>query len=1320
MNWPALRSRLRWCWRQLLTLALLALVLAAVVVGVGRQLVPAVGDYRADVEARLSAEMGLPVRLEVLQGKWEGLGPRFLLRGLQLRDPAQPAQTLLRIPEIELRPSLWQSLRYWEPRVDVRLRGLDIHLDQQPDGRLQIRELAAIARSDPHAAEQALRFALRQPALALTESRLGLALQNHPVLILTGLNLVNRNAGQQHQLAGQFQVPGSAEAVGLQLELLGDPLRWQQSRLTVHLHLPVLRLDTWLPPAEAEHMQLTSLNGGGDYWLHFQQGRLQALQAWVDWRDMEFTAAQSRHHLQNLTGLVSWSQSTAGWQLAASQLQGRIDDQPWPVSALALRREGERMTWAAAQVNVAAARQLLRSFALSPALAGWLQEASPEGELLALRADLRRGSGGHWQPQRIDVQARNLNARATMAYPGAKGLSAWVRWTPGQAWLGLTTKTAELDLHQFLREPVAIHALQGNLRWQADARYWRINSDHLQLSNADAKGTALLSVEVPRADPAAARLSLLGTLQQARAASAWRYVPWTVAGDETLGWLRRSILGGTVSRADILYEGPVHKREDLGPPRLFMQFALEGGRLDYAPGWPELRQLNASITVDDKRLEMQGAQARLLDASRGHKLQALVPDLHQPVLMVAGDVSSNGSDLMRLFRESPLRSHIPGLTDALDMQGEVNGNLSLRLPLAKGSTEKMSLAVAARLQDNRLQLKQADLLVSALSGDIGYSTSTGLTAPALQAHLLEAPVTARMTSQVRRGEFEAVEVSVSGRASVPALRRWLGSPLLDVISGSAPYLANIHIAGADARSRAEGTMARIRLQLDSSLAGLRVDMPAPLGKAANESRPLRYQSTLGAGEQLARLQYGRRLAAGLVWQDGNLDRALLRLEGSEAAWPEQRGIEIEGRMTQLDLRAWSPWLQRFRRPPTSGSVALKGKMPLPTLTRLELDAAEVVAEGLRLQNAHIGLNRDGPAWRLRLASDELEGRLLWPDNPTAEAQVSFSRLHWPLPGNAGNAGNTVTVSPVAGLGTRPLLVAGAGLRLAAWPGLGPLGLKARLLPSPYGLRIEDITLDSQVLNFQGRLDWQWRGGISTRLRGHASSEDVAGLLKAMDYAPSLVSPKASAEIDLAWHGPPDKPVPAALEGELALIVEQGRLLNVSNSTSASRVFGWFDLDNIRRRFKGDFSDVLRRGLSFDKASLAGPVQAGVMMPAAFLVDGPTLKATGQGRLDLGKKQMDQDFTVVVPVSSAVPIAAVVVAGPLLGGVVAAAQMAFQKQINKVTQLRYHVSGDWANPRVERLNMKILDFSGNSRGPAAPGGSTPLPGSIPVTNQGARP
>ncbi len=1291
MNWTSLRLRALWCWHQLLTLALIVLVLVAVLVGVGRQFLPTLDQYRPRVEAELSVRMGLPVRLAGLEGAWEGFGLRLQLHDLQLRDPAAPETVLLRIPEVDLRPALWQSLRHFEPRVDVRLSGLDVHLDQLDDGSVKLRELAGLAGTNPEAAEQALRFALRQPALAVSDSRVGLALKGKPVLALSDIDLVNINDGDRHQLAGQLRVTGNPEPLGLQLDLNGDPLHWQQSDLRVWLHLPVVALQAWLPVADAHAYGLRELTGGGDYWLHFRKGQLATVQGRLDWRDVVLEGSHGRHHLQNLAGELAWSLEAEGWQLAASGLTGTLDNTPWPVPQLALRSRQDQLDLALARADVGAAARLLAGLPLPGKLNDWLGAAAPAGRLPMLRARLQHDAQGNWQMQWLDARVAALTLKATATLPGVQGLAGWLRWTPDGSWLGLETGEAGLELPQLFRERIAVQELSGHLRLRQDKALWQLDSDQLQLRNPDARGSAVFSLAVPAHDPGAARLSLLAGIQEARAASTWRYVPWPVAGDSTLAWLRSAIVAGQVSQGDFLYEGPVSSRPDLGPHRMLMRFALRGGRLDYDSHWPGLRQLDAEITLDGNSLSVTGESLQLLDASTGRRVLATIPDLNKPVLGISADFRSTGGDLMRLFRESALKEYSSGLGDALDMDGPLQGRLSLSLPLTGGNPE---VDVSAQLAGNRLRVRPADLEASALEGTLTFSSRAGLEAKALKARLLEAPVSISLSSQLRRGALAAVNVNVNGQAAVPALRRWLGSNLLDVASGRLPYQVRVTVP-TDASP--------LRLQLNSSLAGLRLDLPPPFGKTAAETVPLYYQAALGKGEQLARLQYGQQLAAGLVWEGARLDRALLRLSGTAPAWPQHAGIEVEGSLPRLDVADWAPWVQRFSRSGSATTAAARGEAPLPALSRINIKVGELIAEGMRLPDAQLNLQRQQDAWQLGLSTEPLMARLLVPDAPAAALRLDVTRLQWPLPPDpaaAPAAANPSLPASVPGLGSRPVLIHAEGLRLGSLPGLGLLGVNARLLPSPYGLRVEDIAIDSSVLDFQGRLDWQWRGGMSTRLRGTATSSNVGGLLSALGYAPSLVSPKARADIDLAWLGSPEKPVLSALEGSLAVSLEQGRLLTVSNAASASRVFGWFDVDNIKRRFKGDFSDVMRRGLSFDKVSLSGPIRAGVMTQTDFRVEGPTLKAQGHGQLDLARQQMDQQFTVTVPVSSAVPVAAVVVAGPLIGGAVAAAQLAFESQLDKVTQLRYHISGSWADPKVERITMKILQ--GKASSPASAG------------------
>lgn len=1272
MNWQAFRLYALWCWHQLLTLGLALLVVVAVMVGISRELLPLADDYRPRLEQALSQRLGLPVTLQRLEGQADGLQLFLRLVNLDLHDPARPATVLLRVPEVELRPAVWQSLLHRELRVDVRLHGLDLHLDQQPDGRFQLRELASLARSDAASAERTLGYVLRQPVLALAGSRVAITLNDLPGITLTGIDLVNRNDGESHRLAGRLRLPGVAEEIALQLRLDGDPLRWRQGRAQAWLRLPVVSLDGWLPALAGVGtpygLALERLRGGGEYWLDLNRGRLLSVRADVDWRDVAFRRDGQPRQLQNLRGELAWSRSDGGWQLAGANLQGRIDGQPWPLPGLALRGGPDGFTVAARNTSVSGALRLLAWAPLPPALAEWLREAAPAGNVDGLRADLVARAEGGWALRRLDVEATGLGARSVGTRPGLQGLGGWLRWTPERAWAGLGLRQGSLQLPSFQPDPLPVFRLEGRLRLAREGEGWRLDTGRLQGANADLGASGVLSLVLPPA-PAQPRISLAAQVQQARAGSAWRYVPVAAAGEGTVAWLREHLVAGVIPRAELYLEGPLHADPERDPRHFLLRADLRQASLDYAPGWPGLRELDAEVILAGSSLVVQGGRARLLDGSRGEGLAASIPDFHEPVLTVSGNLASTGADVTRLFRDSPLARQLPGLTDVLALEGPVNGRLVLSLPLHGGEPE---VDVWARLADNRLFLKPARLTATQLAGELRYSTREGLSSPRLEGQLLEAPVRADILTE--GGARPTLVVNVDGTAGVPALRRWLGSSLLDFAAGAAPYRARISVpAGGNPQ-----------LQLDSSLAGLGLALPAPLGKSPAEAVPLRYQVGFGGAEQYGRLQYGQRLSGGLVWAGSRLDRALLRLGGAGVAWPQQPGLEVEGRLARLDLAEWRPVLARQARRTRPVTVAARGDDAMPELTRLSLDVQELLAEGRRLRHARLDLRRQGSAWQLGVDSDEVAASARLPDAAGSEIGVTFSRLQWPLPA-AGKAVASAGLNPVAGLGSRPVSVSGAGLRLLAWPGLGALNVKARLLPLPAGLRVEGIALGSPLLDFRGQLDWQWRGGDSSRLQGSASTSSAAALLTALGVKPPLAGHGAAAELDLSWPAAPDRASPELLDGRVRIALESGRLLNVSTGTSASRVFGWLSLENLQRRFKGDFADVTRRGLAFDSLTLEGTLAGGVMLPATVRMQGPTLQADGEGRLDLGRRKVDQHYTVTVPVTSAVPIAAVMMAGPVVGGAVAAAQMAFDKQIDKATQLHYHVSGDWTDPRVERLS-----------------------------------
>jgi len=135
--------------------ALLA-VLVALYVSLGRELVPLVAEYRADLESKAEQALGLPVHVGALEGRWSGLAPVLRVHDLQLGEGA----SALRLDDVKLVPDLWASLTSREVRLaHIQLAGLQLILREDEQGGWALEGLPRKddAPLDPEALLQRLR-----------------------------------------------------------------------------------------------------------------------------------------------------------------------------------------------------------------------------------------------------------------------------------------------------------------------------------------------------------------------------------------------------------------------------------------------------------------------------------------------------------------------------------------------------------------------------------------------------------------------------------------------------------------------------------------------------------------------------------------------------------------------------------------------------------------------------------------------------------------------------------------------------------------------------------------------------------------------------------------------------------------------------------------------------------------------------------------------------------------------------------------------------------------------------------------------------------
>lgn len=1185
----------------------------ALIVGLGRELMPLVADQKPLIEQFLSQKSGLVIRLGDVSGNWRALSPELDASNVQIFASEHADKPLLTIPSVSTEPDWWATLRDLSPRLRTRINGLALTLAPKPEGGVEVLELSGLGQHNPEQAAKALRWLLAQPSLVLQDNQLRWQTPGRLAQVLHDVRIQQYHHGD-YRLDVSFRLAASAPWQRALFIVNGDPLQWQKTPWQGYFQLQdLVAWQPWLsllPDSWGTELKQGSVR----IWLRSPAGLPTEATALLEHTALSLVVpGRGPYDVTRLNGLVSMHRTDTGWYLGADDLQGELNGIILPLRRLAVNYADNRIEVAAARISLTQARALLLHEKLLPkADQDLLETTQPSGFLPRAGLVLTpAASKTGWQLQSANAEFKALTLLKTEHTPGVKGLAGWVEGSADGGLLYLDTRHAEVDLHNFFREVTPVTLLRGGVRWMHHDGAWHIDTDVLQLQNADADVNAQLALHIPDGHAHDAQLELLASLKQGNVVNAYRYVPWPDAGDETLAWLKRALVAGKVDQGSFLYSGPI---ADAGHGRFDMQLHVSGASLDYVPGWPALHQLDGTVSILGTTLDVVATHARVMNAEASN-IHARIPDLGHAVLQVDTDLATDLSDLDKLLAEAPIKSKTALVAADLDLKGPVRAHLGLSVPLA-ASRSGVGVTVEALLDRAQIGLPGQGLEFTRVTGPVHFDLDQGLDASALDGQFWGRPAQIVLSGEHRGKRWWQQKVAVDVQADTQAMQRWLNTDLSRYVRGVSPVRVGLTIPMA-----APGPLS---LRINSDLKGMRVTLPMPFGKAAADVLPLQYRGSIGAGDQLASLQVGDDVRAGMTWRDNHLLRALVRVGLPGLAWSDQPGIAIEARTPSVNVNEWKGFLTQL---PSAGNGPAS---TMPTLRRLTLDTDQLQVGNYRFGTTHAVIARQGTAWDVSLR----------------------------------------------------------GLQSASLPGWPVTDVHATVNADNDLVELSPLVVKQPNAGFVGSMNWHAGSRGTTTIKGQVDALDLGHILEQFGQSPFITSQSLQAKGELRWTGNPDDFALALVNGTVDAKIVQGRLKDVSGVNLVTRLFGLVNASNILRRLRFDFSDVTKKGLNFDQITLQGTLNAGVIKPSDFDLEGPSMNIHGRGWVNLNTQELDQQLRVAIPVSSAIPVLGFL-AGPIVGGALVAADLLLDKQLAKITSVRYRVSGSWDNLKVDDEALESL-------------------------------
>ena len=342
-------------------------------------------------------------------------------------------------------------------------------------------------------------------------------------------------------------------------------------------------------------------------------------------------------------------------------------------------------------------------------------------------------------------------------------------------------------------------------------------------------------------------LELRGKLADGRAASVARYLPLGLP-QAARDYVQHAILGGTVANATFdvkgdLWDFPFHD------PKVARDgvFRITGHARDvafaYVPGhvdgqdppessWPTITQAEGDLVFDRAGMSIRQAQGRIFGVElRG--VDATVRDFMQErVLQIDGQARGPLADMLRYVNGSPAGERLDGALTQASASGNAELRLALRLPLSQldQSTIKGSLQLAG----NDVRLRGDAPLLAQSRGRVDF-THKGVQVVGAAARALGGEVAFEGGTQ----PDGSLRFAGQGTATADGLRRAaeLGSlaKLASAMQGQTAYRLQLGIVKGQTEA-----------SLTSNLAGMALNLPAPLAKTAEASLPLRVQTSLQA------------------------------------------------------------------------------------------------------------------------------------------------------------------------------------------------------------------------------------------------------------------------------------------------------------------------------------------------------------------------------------------------------------------------------------------------------------------------------------------
>lgn len=1254
------------CWMPLA----IFMICIAILFSVFRALTPWAKQYKGDVEKHLSALMGQPVVISSMETSWYWFQPVLKLNQVVFSDQKD---RVLKLNKLLVGIDLFSSIWHWHIQPGILFVD-DVYLTiRQTNDHWDIDGLRGSNQPvtlNPDAYLPVISWLLTQEKIIVKNVNAVVHLKDGSLLPFTALNLTAVNHNGHYRLRGAAKL---AQTVPTDLLILADmkinpyaPNKISgQIYVSVH-HFLLTQWQRFFPPM-AYHID----NGKGDFevWIDLAKGHLSNLQSKLKFNNLAWrSSAHSKSKMiQTLAANLAWVPSTDGWQLSGDHIDLRVRGITWPENAMLVHYDQAKQSYRLF-VNKILIRPLLLSGIDWPKEMQPLLALKPRGQLINTQIGITSGTIDH-----VLTRFEELSFQSQQGYPAVTHLSGVLSWYPMGGQLALDGEQT-IIAPQGLK-PITFNLVNAAFEWKMLDSGLHLDIHRLMLSHPDllfkASGVmdGLLS-------PTPSHIQMKADFLAHHATEWLAYLPSKGIKVKLDHWLKEDIKRIETANGQFLLDGNwADFPFDNAPGDFSIATHLSGVDLFFNKAWPLTKGIEAYLRINKRTLEADIVQA-LIKGVPVKQVNLRIDDLglDKETLLVHGQLEAPAKKFMNYIAASPLRNHLIKL-QTLDMGGQLGLDLRLEVPLYPENDDVLARGEVT-FNHNPVTFHSAlnDVRIEDLSGLLRFSEK-GVSDSQLNALLLSEPVHIHIQSV--SSPNPATELTFGGHTSMGKLRKKFNLPPISFIKGP------LNIEGK--LTLPDDPKALEHLRLTSSLNGVSIDMPKPLGKTSQESAELVTHIDFNADKTLQlQLNYDNRFSTDLHFMASDTGFSLkggeVRFGKGQSTIKSLEGIQVVGTLDTVDVQEWRDWLSKFSTMPASPTLDERIK-------RINLKLGHVILWGETYPNVSIDASRlASDAWALKLDQPDMIANLKY---NVSENAISghFDRLYLKKSIFLDKTKKTTIAN------MKPSDIPNLNLTIDTlkfdetdW---GNVAISSTSTPENW--QLHTCKISSPAYQFEAQGNWKQTGATNvTHMQGELQLSKLSDLLETFHISPVVDAKKGSIEFDGVWPAAIYDFSLSKVNGKLSMNLQNGRITHFSRETEEKlglgKLLSILSLQTIPRRLKLDFSDLSKDGYSFDVFKGHFTIKNGELNTTDSYLDGPVAYASMKGSINVIKQLYNVDLHISPHITASLPIVATIAGGPIAGLATWAASKIISQSMQTVTGYTYKVTGPWLNPDLKQESI----------------------------------